>query len=39
MLLAVAMAMQWKYYTLYPVITNLERDDEANDSHELDSML
>jgi len=39
MLLAVAMAMQWKYYALCAVITNLEWDDEANDSHELDSML
>jgi hypothetical protein len=39
MLLAVAMAVQWKYYALYAVITNLEGDDEFDDSNELDSML
>jgi len=39
MLLAIAMAVQWKYYALYAVITNLEWDDEGDDSHELDSML
>jgi hypothetical protein len=39
MLLAIVMAVQWKYYALYAVITNLEWDDEGVDSHELDSML
>jgi len=39
MLLAIAMAMQWKYYALYAVTTNLEWDYEGDDSHELDSML
>jgi len=39
MLLAVAMAVQWKYFALYTVITNLEWDDEVDDSHESDSML
>jgi hypothetical protein len=38
MQLAVAMAVQWKYYALYAVITNLEWDDEVDDSRELDGM-
>jgi hypothetical protein len=33
MLLAIAMAVQWKYYALYAVITNLEWDDEGDNSH------